>query len=281
MRRERLITEAVACVHQVRDLLECAWPAVLTAAAHPFDSMTWCAALAVTVGRANGDPGRLRRLGAARFEAAVRREIPRWGGQKPTLWIIRAVFAALADPVGVSAQRPGALERVGLVLDDWRHTRRRLTDTETWMVDVLEELGLTELVTSIPGICAVGAAAILAESGDPNRFATGRALVKHAGLAPREHNSGKATGRSRLTGQGRPQLRLAAWRAAWAVVHHNPVFATRFAHLTRREHNRLAVGQAYAAIAAAVLRQLHAVITRHQAWDPLIASGHADVDMEA
>ena len=70
-------------------------------------------------------------------------------------------------------------------------------------------------------------------------------------------------------------------RAAWAVVHHNPVFATRFAHLTRREHNRLAVGQAYAAIAAAVLRQLHAVITRHQAWDPLIASGHVDVDMAA
>jgi transposase len=32
----------------------------------------------------------------------------------------------------------------------------------------------------------VGAAAILAETGDPRRFTTARAVIKHAGLAPRE-----------------------------------------------------------------------------------------------
>jgi transposase len=35
------------------------------------------------------------------------------------------------------------------------------------MLTVLEELELTELVTSITGLSAVGAAAILAETGDP------------------------------------------------------------------------------------------------------------------
>jgi transposase len=45
------------------------------------------------------------------------------------------------------------------------------------MVAVLDELELTALVTSITGISAVGAATILAETGDPNRFATARALV--------------------------------------------------------------------------------------------------------
>jgi len=54
------------------------------------------------------------------------------------------------------------------------------------MTAVLEQLKLTELVTSITGISPVGAAAILAQTGDPKRFATARALVKHAGLAPRE-----------------------------------------------------------------------------------------------
>jgi transposase len=44
----------------------------------------------------------------------------------------------------------------------------------------------------------------------------GRALVKHAGLAPRQKNSGNSTGRTRTTGQGRPALRLAAWRAVSA-----------------------------------------------------------------
>jgi hypothetical protein len=35
-----------------------------------------------------------------------------------------------------------------------------------------------------------------AETGDPNRFATARALVKHAGLAPREKPSGTFIGRT-------------------------------------------------------------------------------------
>ena len=37
------------------------------------------------------------------------------------------------------------------------------------MVAVLDELGLTELACSIPGLSAVGAAAILAETGDLTR----------------------------------------------------------------------------------------------------------------
>ncbi|MGH8774738.1 MAG: transposase [Jiangellaceae bacterium] len=41
------------------------------------------------------------------------------------------------------------------------------------------------------------------------RFAGARSLVKHAGLAPREKLSGTFTGRTKLTGQGRPGLGLA------------------------------------------------------------------------
>ncbi|WP_350355546.1 transposase [Mycobacterium malmoense] len=40
-------------------------------------------------------------------------------------------------------------------------------------------------------------------------------MVKHAGLCPRENNSGASTGRSRFCGHGRPRLRLTAWRAVW------------------------------------------------------------------
>jgi len=125
-----------------------------------------------------------------------------------------------------------------LLLADWLHDQQRLTDVETRMTGVLDELGLTRLATSIPGLSAVGAAAILAQTGDPRRFATARALVKHAGLAPREKTSGAFTGRTKLTGQGRPGLRLAAWRAVWAARLSNPVYAARYRHLTTRETNR-------------------------------------------
>ena len=67
-------------------------------------------------------------------------------------------------------------------------------------------------VDYIDGLSPVGAAAILAQTGDLRRFTSARAVVKHAGLAPRERISGTFTGRARLSGAGRPALRAAAWR---------------------------------------------------------------------
>src|SRR5690348_11910624 len=203
-RRDQLTAAATAQVNQIRDLLECAWPAVLSASGSPFRSASWRAAVAVVLGRCAGDLGRVRRLGLARFEAAVRRELPGWGAARPCLRIVRAVFAALADPAGVAAHRPGALERVHLAMCDWQDTRERLADVEARMVAVLDDLGLTELVTTIAGLTPVGAAAILAETGDPARFASPRALVKHAGLCPRDNASGGYQGKTSISGRGRP-----------------------------------------------------------------------------
>jgi transposase len=273
-RRARLITTASGCVLQLRDLLGLAWPAVLDAAACPFESTTWLAALAVVLGRCDGDPARLRRLGPARFEAAVRGELGRWGGQRPRRRIIAAVFAALARADGaVAAHRRGALQRAAWALGDLREARGKLTQAEALMCAQLEELGLAELVTTIPGLSAVAAAAILAETGDPARFTAARSVVKHGGLSPAENTSAAFRGHTRLSRRGRPGLRLAAWRAAWAVLRHNPILAARYQHLTTRPGHRLTRGQAHAACAATLLRWLHAITTTGQAWDPAIAAG--------
>jgi len=62
-RRLQLSAEATGQVNQVRDLLECAWPAVLEAAGKPFRAATWCAAVTVALERGAGDLARVRRLG--------------------------------------------------------------------------------------------------------------------------------------------------------------------------------------------------------------------------
>ena len=166
-RRERLIGETVSQVQQMRDLLECVWPAALETAQKPFRSRTWAAAMWVLLDRDGGDFSRTLRLGPARFETAVRRGITKRGGKRPCLRIVRKLFAALADRAGVIVHRRGALERVQLVLEDWAEAHRRLAETEARMLAVLDELELTDLVTSISGISAIGAAAILAETGAP------------------------------------------------------------------------------------------------------------------
>lgn len=271
-RRARLVTEATGCQQQIADLLGCCWPAALACAAKPLDSTTWLACLSVVVD-AGADLAGLAAGGLDAFTAAARARLCRFGATRLYHRIAGACFAALTDPAGVATQRPGALERAGLVLADWQHTRTRLSDVESRMVGVLDAMSLTALACSVPGLSALGAAVILAETGDLSRFASARSVVKHAGLNPAENTSATFRGQTRLSRRGRPGLRLAAWRAVWGALPHNRVLHAKFTHLTRRDIDRLAPAQARAACAATLLRWLHAIVTRRQPFHPDIAAG--------
>jgi transposase len=271
-RRARLVTEATSCRQQIADLLGCCWPAVLSCAAKPLQSTTWLACLSV-VADAGTDLAELAAAGLDAFTTSVRARLPRFAAIRLVHRIAWRFFAALTDPAGVSAQRPGALERTGMVLADWQHTWTRLADVESRMAGVLDAMGLSALVCSIPGLSAVGAAMILAETGDLSRFASARAVVKHAGLNPAENTSATFRGQTRLSRRGRPGLRLAAWRAVWGALPHNRVLHAKFTHLTRRDTDRLVPAQARAACAATLLRWLHAIVTRREPFHPDIAAG--------
>jgi transposase len=101
-------------------------------------------------------------------------------------------------------------------------------------------------------------------------------VVKHAGLCPRDNASGTYAGKTTISGRGRPLLRVAAWRAVWGALPHNPVLAARHAHLTGRAANPLTDAQARTAVAGSLLRQLFVVVTTRTAWNPAIASGTTD-----
>jgi transposase len=272
-RRARLITTATASVHQMRDYLAVAWPAALTTAAGPFESKTWLAALAVVTERCEADPGRLRPLGLQEFTALVRRELPRFGGRRLTCRIATALFEALTCAAGVAAQRRGLLRRTGWALEDLRVARHHLSQVEEEMVAQLDVLGVGASLASIPGMTAATAAAILAETGDPARFSSSRALVKHAGVAPASNDSGNYHGQAHISRRGRPALRLAVWRVTWGMLRHNPVLAAKYTQLTTREHDKLNAGQAHIACTAALLRWIYALTVHHTLWDPRIASG--------
>jgi hypothetical protein len=92
------------------------------------------------------------------------------------------------------------------------------------MVGLLGALGYAELAATVPGLSAVGAAAILGETGDPSRYDSARTWVKHAGICPGTTPRAGSAGRPHLP-TGRPVLRTAAWRAIWGLLPHIPSFA--------------------------------------------------------
>jgi len=96
------------------------------------------------------------RLDPTRFEQVVRAKVARRGGLRPCLRIVRRLFAALDDQVGVVAHPPAVFERLEWTLADWDEAQSKLANVEARMTAVLDELDLTALVTSIDELSPVG-----------------------------------------------------------------------------------------------------------------------------
>ena len=299
-RRTQLITAATASMQRIRDFLSVAWPTALETCAEPLESVTWLAAMHLVTGQCGAQPARLAALGEQAFTAAVRGAVDGWGGKKAWGPIIGRVFAALTDTEGVVASsRRGLLRRVADELGDLQRTRAQLRAVETDMVAVLDELGLSRLA-DIPALSAVGAAAILAETGDPRRYDSSSSLVKHAGLSPSDNASGAFYGDAHISRRGRPGLRLTVWRAVWPMLRYNPVMTARYAAMTQAADDAAAAAdtgsrQASAAAAAArarrakarvacaasLLRWIYFIIVHDTSWDPAAASGAGSCPAEA
>jgi len=293
-RRAALITSATASVQRIRDFLSVAWPTVTETCLHPLDSVTWLAALEVVTSRCGGQPASLAAIGPLRFAGLVEDALHGWGGRRPCARISRAVFAALTDTDGVvTAHRRGLLRRCADELGDLRRARAQLRQVEADMAAVLAELGLARLA-DIPGLTAVGAAAILAETGDPRRYDSSSSLVKHAGMSPAGNASGAFRGDAHISRRGRPGLRLTVWRTVWPMLTHNPVMAAKYAAMTKTADAATAApadgtghlsaaaaaaracrAKARVACAASLLRWIYAIVAHDTSWDPAVASGAA------
>jgi len=292
-RRAQLITAATASVQRIRDFLSVAWPVVTEACAGPFDSVTWLAAVQVVADRCGGDPGTVTAIGEEAFTDLVRAAVEDWGGRRALRRITGRVFAATADTEGVVAwSRRGLLRRVADELDDLQRVRAQIRVAEAAMVAVLDELGLSRL-REIPALTAVGAAAILAEAGDPRRYDSSSSLVKHAGLSPSENASGAFEGQARISRRGRPGLRLTVWRAVFPMLQFNPVIAAKYQAMTAdaaaaaRTGSRQAAAararraKARVACAASLLRWIYSMVVHGTSWDAAVASGTASSQIEA
>ena len=166
------------------------------------------------------------------------------------------------------------------------------------MVIVLAELGLARL-GDIPGLTAVGAAAILAEAGDPCRYDSSSSLVKHAGLSPAENASGAFSGQAHVPpAASGPAAGRVARGLADAPVQPRDGRQIRRDDPGRRRRRRRRPGcrrqsagsrqvsataaaararraKARVACAASLLRWIYSMAVHDTSWDAAVASGDA------
>jgi transposase len=127
-----------------------------------------------------------------------------------------------------------------------------------------------DILTSIPGVSAITAFALLVEMPELGTLQAGEA-ASLAGLAPIARQSGRWTGRSFIRG-GRAGLRQALYMPALVAMRFNPDLKTKYLQL-------VAAGKPAKVAIAAIMRKLialaNALLKAYRPWQPRALSASA------
>lgn len=90
-----------------------------------------------------------------------------------------------------------------------------------------------------------------------------------AGLSLIENSSGEKKGRMSISKRDRKDLRKTLYQAMLGMIRTNTGFRMLFEYYTKRQKNQLTGKQALVALMRKLLRIIHTIITKGQAYDEL------------
>jgi transposase len=180
------------------------------------------------------DPHAARRLGKSRLTRLVWRwSHGAWGEEHAArllgaaaetlqLWDTELSYPDLADDIAAEA-------RLALALS------AEIRDLDTKIAALLREQDPAGIMTSVPGVGAVGAAQILSRLGDPARFQSLAGARSFTGLVPSLTASGTSGHHGPPTKSGDASLREALFMAADQARRADPTLAARYHRLMVHE----------------------------------------------
>jgi len=184
-------------------------------------------------------PGRLTRANAEYWAQ-------RWRGCLPP----PADAELRAERLRLDLERLDALTRALATVDG--HTAILLAATQG------------QVLTSLPGVAVVRAAAFACHSLPIERFPTAEHLYSATGLAPASYESASVSRRGGISRQGLPDHRDALMAIAWGLSQASPAFRQRAHELRARGFRPL---QVRVALARHACRLCHALLRSQQPYD--------------
>lgn len=154
-------------------------------------------------------------------------------------------------------------QRLGWDLERWRALQLDISRTEAQIASLLAKTP-GQVLTTLPGVGMVRAAAFAAHSLPIERFASAERLYSASGLAPASYQSGTLRKRGRISRQGLAEHRDALMGIAWGLSQRSPSFR-------RRDHELRARGkrpiEARVALARNACRLCFALLKTQQPFD--------------
>jgi len=154
-------------------------------------------------------------------------------------------------------------QRLGRDLARYRVLQADVTAVEQEITSLLAKSD-GQVLTSLPGVAAVRAAAFAAHSLPIARFPDAEHLYSATGLAPAMYESATLRRRGRISRQGLAEHRDALMGIAWGLSICSPGFAVRHAELRARG---MAPIQARVALARNACRLIYRILVTQQPFD--------------
>lgn len=225
------------------------------------------------------NPARIKRYGESKLhrnktdkaDAALIAEFcqkekpPLWEPLSPEIKHLRSLVRRLADQKANLQQEINRLksgEKDSWVLSDLQthieFLKQRILATEKEIQDLIDQTPALKsrhrLLTSIPGIGNLTASVLLAEIGDISVYDGAPQLAAYAGLNPRGYHSGISVHKkTRISKQGRAELRTCLYMPAIVAMNHNPVIQNLSARMAERGSQKMEI------VVAAMRKLLHIV----------------------
>ena len=154
-------------------------------------------------------------------------------------------------------------QRLGRDVDRWLGLREDITALEHQLAELLARSD-GQILTSLPGVAVVRAAAFAAHTLPIERWPTAEHLYSATGLAPASYQSASVTRRGRISRQGLAEHRDALMGIAWGLSQHSPAFAERDREYRARGFRPI---QARVALARHVCRLAWRLMNSQQPYD--------------
>jgi transposase len=251
--RRGLVADRKVAQQRLHDQLNALCPGLSAPAGHgrslPLETPTGLAVLACAAAFA-GRPPQLRSL-MCRAPGRLTTHTARY-------WMQR--WSQCLPPPADADRRA---HRLGRDLDRYRRLR---TDIDAFDGEVVALLAETDgqILTTLPGVASIRAAAFAAHSLPIERFPDAEHLYSATGLAPALYQSATLNRRGRISRQGLAEHRDALMGIAWGLAQRSPSFAERDAQLRARG---MAPIQARVALARHACRLAYRLLRTQQPFD--------------
>jgi len=157
---------------------------------------------------------------------------------------IQKLHEAARNSIGISFGREGFKIELSILLIQLKSLEEQIDFLENKIMEMISEFNSP--VFTIPGIGKTTGAAILAEIGGINHFASAIKLIAFAGLDPKLKSSGTYQGRTPISKRGSKYLRSALWYSAMVLCRVDEKF-----HKQYQDRRKLGKSHRYAVTAAA------------------------------